>query len=239
MKHESIGCDWPSRLVRDQRVPENFNFGNIRTGEDAVRFIHSVTNSQRGMAAKLLHEHRHIVGNTVAYRGIIEAWLHDHSMVLSAFGSAVAVAAALRKVKPHWRETSVSAYRGVGHLDAALGLSWTTNRDVACAFAMCRNTPLVFQCEVQPENIVARCGELLEEELIVDPSRIDLRGLRLDDGNKEWAEIRARDLACPEDVPAVAIASWRAGAGRYAAFRNARWREALALARPTLANRKS
>jgi hypothetical protein len=201
-------------------LPVNFNFRNIRTGDDAFHFIFSFPNAQRGVAAKLLYEHRHIVGNRIAFRGLMEAWNHDHAWVLSAFGSGIAFAAALRDVNPARKtEARIIAWRGVDNVNAALGLSWTTMRGVACWFAVRspRKTPFVFRCELHPEDVVARYNGRCEHELIVDPLRMDLSCVSLDDPSKEF-ETYACDIVAHEDVSPAAIADWRIASNGYAAF---------------------
>jgi hypothetical protein len=165
----------------------------------------------------------------------MEAWNHDHGWVLSAFGSGSALAAALREVNPSRKgKAPVIAWRGVDNLIAALGLSWTTTRSVACFFALRspRNTPFVLRYEFQPEDIVARYSGRCEHELIVDPLRIDFDRIALDVGSKEWFETYTCDISSHEDVSPALIANWRVGANRYSTFIKARndrrWQEARA-----------
>ena len=213
------GEDW--RYALPLGLPENFNFRNIRTVDDAFTFIVTLPNTQRGIAAKLLYEHRHVVSNRVAFRGLMEAWNHDHAWVLSAFGSGIAFAAALREVNPARKSGArLIAWRRVDNINAALGLSWTTKRDVACFFAVRspKKTPFVFRCELHPDDIVARYNERYEHELIVDPLRIDFDRVTLDDGSKEGFETYACNIISHQDVSSAAISDWEVGAERYAAF---------------------
>jgi hypothetical protein len=206
-------------------LPGNFNFRNIRTGNDAFNFIVSLPNWDRGIAAKLLYENRHVVGNRVAFRGLMEAWNHDHAWVRSAFGSDIAFAAALREVNPGRKGNApIIAWRGVDTITAALGVSWTTRRDVACFFAVRspRKTPFVLRYEFQPEDVVARFNGRGEHELLVDPLRIDFDRVTLDDGSKERFETYACDIISHQDVSFAVLANWRIGADRYAAVIKAR-----------------
>jgi hypothetical protein len=215
-------------------LPKNLDFSNIQTANDAFHLILSLPNAQRGIAAKLLYENRGIVGTKVAFRGLMEAWNHDRGWALSAFGSGIAFAAALREVNPARKGNApIIAWRGTDNVDAVLGLSWTTNRDVACFFAVRSKFPLVFRSEFHPDDIVARYNGRYEQELIVDPLRIDLNRVALDDGRKE-VRIYACDIVSHQDVSSAALSSWQAGALRYATFIKARddrrWQEARARA---------
>jgi hypothetical protein len=155
-------------------LPSYFDFGVVRTVGDAATFIYSLPNSHRGEAAKSLYEHRRTGGKRVAYRGLILAWEHDHQELISAFGSEEELAAALRDVSPpSKRKKPVRAWRGINNIKGAFGMSWTTDRDVACWFAMRwfehRPTPAVLVCDLYPQAIVAEHNGRRECELIVDP----------------------------------------------------------------------
>jgi hypothetical protein len=208
-------------------LPEGFDFSNIRTVGDAFHLIVSLPNSQRGIAAKRLYEHRDIVGRRVAYRGLIEAWQHDHAAVRLAFGSDIAFAAALRDVAPaRTSEKRIIAWRGTDHVDAAFGESWTTNRDVACWFAIHSSrktkTPFVFRCVLDPEDIVIQYNGRKEHELIVDPAQLVFAVVTIDDGTEEGFETYPCDIASHDEIPLAVIEDWRIGAARYGAFISAR-----------------
>jgi hypothetical protein len=203
------------------RVPEDFDLRNIRTGKGASYFIGRLPNPQRGIAAKRLFEHRHMIGDRVAFHGLMAAWNHDHLQLLLAFGSDVAVAAAIRELNPAPKgKAPVIAWRGTDRIDGSLGLSWTTKRCVACWFAIrsAANTPFVFRYLFHPDDIVARYNGRHEHELIVDPLRIDFQRVMLEDGCREWARTHAVDISCHADVSPDAIADWQAGAERCSAF---------------------
>jgi hypothetical protein len=201
-------------------LPPDFDFGNIRNGHDASRLIGSLPNPKRGIAAKRLYEHRHVVGNKVAYRGLMEAWNHDHHWVLSAFGSDVAFTDALCEVAPVGkRRKPIIAWRGTSRLDSAYGLSWTTSRDIACWFATrSGNTPYVFRAELSPEDIVTSYNGRSERELIINPRRLIYTCVTLADGGRSGNETYAGDIMSHEEVSPATIAKWRAAGARYGAF---------------------
>jgi hypothetical protein len=209
-------------------LPNNFDFANIKTADDAFDLIVTLPNRHRGIAARGLYEHRHIVGNRVAFSGFIKAWNHDHTRVNSAFGGNIP--AVLRELNPsRKKKASVIAWRGVDDLDAIQGFSWTTDRDVACFFAIRspRNTPFLLRYEFQPEDILARYNGRSEHELIVDPLQIDLNRVQLDDGSKERSDTYVSDLVSHEDISPDAITNWRTRAKRYAARIKAKERRML------------
>jgi hypothetical protein len=206
-------------------LPENFDYKNLRTRDDVFHLITTLPNSHRGHAAKMVYDHLGIIGRRLAYCAIMQAWEHDHTAVVSAFGAETALAAALRDVGPgSTGQRSIRVYRGTDHVSGAFGLSWTIDRNVACWFA-CRsprNTPLVFTCELYPDDIVARHNKRLEHEIIVDPARFAAICVLLDDGGSEGVETYACDLVSYEDISPAAIASWRTGADRYGRIIEAR-----------------
>ena len=224
-KHKVLAERSPRRQVPERAwrcelpfgLPDNFDFRNIETVEDASSFILALPNAHRGIGAKRLFEHRDIVGKPVAYQGLLQAWNHDHRHVRLAFGSDLEFVSALREVSPPMKfEEPITAYRGVDHIEAAAGAAWTTNRDTARWFA-CRSqngTPFVLTHVFQPEDIVARCDARGEHELIVDPSCFEFDSIMLDDGSDSYA----CDITCYEDVWPTGIMDWQAGAVRYAEF---------------------
>lgn len=208
-------------------LPSNFDFDVVRTVGDAATLLFKLPNSHRGEAAKSLYEHRRIGGKRVAYRGLILAWEHDHQELISAFDSEEALAAALREVSPpSRRKKPVRAWRGIDNIRGALGMSWTTDRDIACWFAMrqfaYRPTPCVLVCDLYPQAIVAEHNGRGECELIVDPIELETHAIFLDDGRKDPYEIYEFEDECHKQVASAEIAGWRLGYDRYEQAKNAK-----------------
>jgi hypothetical protein len=155
-------------------LPDDFDFACIRTEHDAMLLMAALPNRDRGEAALgLLKALGAPLEKHVVYSGLLRAWDHDHREVLSAFGDPQAFANALRKVaQPSGRNKPVRAWRGVSSPHAAYGISWTTDRDVACWFAMRfrdhRRSPLVFVADIPPALIIAEHDERAEREILVD-----------------------------------------------------------------------
>jgi hypothetical protein len=203
---------WHDRLPYG--LPRGFDYNLIRTANDAMKLIIALPNRDRGTAAKALYRRRKILGEKVAHSGLIEAWQHDHVEVTSAFGGRSEFVQALRTVSaPSERKRMVRAWRGVSDLDAAYGLSWTTDRDTACWFAMRHyerhQTPFVFFCNLGPDAIAAEYNGRNERELIVDPT--SLFGCAMLDVCDGDTSIEACEMLDHHDVPASAIADWRLG----------------------------
>jgi hypothetical protein len=74
-----------------------------------------------------------------------------------------------------WRGIAVEKANPV---DAAFGVSWTRNRDVACWFAfrfvdaLPKLRPFVFRCDVDPDAITVLHNDRDEREVLVDPSML-------------------------------------------------------------------
>ena len=102
-------------------------------------------------------------------------------------------------------------------------MSWTTDRDIACWFAMrhfeSAPTSSVLVCELYPQAIVAEHNGRRECELIVDPAELESHSIFLDDGRDELYEIYEFDDECHQQVASVGTADWRLGYDRYAAQR--------------------
>jgi hypothetical protein len=168
--------EWCKRLQFG--LPDDFDFGLIRTEDDAEWLMLVLPNRYRGVAALRLYE---ALGarrdKRIVYSGLMSAWDHDHGKVLAAFDDEQVFADALRKVaKPFRRKRPVRAWRGVSSPHAAYGISWTTDRDVACWFAMrfrdCHSSPLVFVADISPDFIITEHNERFERELLVNPLAI-------------------------------------------------------------------
>jgi hypothetical protein len=203
-------------------LPEKFDFTVIKTTADAASLIFALPNADRGEAGKGLYDQRRVIGNAVAYCGLMHLWDHDHREVSSAFGSREDFLAALREVAPApKRKRAFRIWRGVTCVNGIAGPSWTTNRDVACWFAMRHTpaTPLVLTCAAFPDDIIAEHNERNEREVIVDPSWI-WDHITLDDpisGTKQSASDFEDD---PPLVSPELLADWREAFERWEKRKN-------------------
>ena len=124
-------------------------------------------------------------------------------------------------------------WRGVNRVEDALGLAWTTDRDVACWFAMRfferYQTAFVFTCLLSPDNIVTECNGRSEHEVIPElrglPDRVFL------DVVKHESRIGLDEVRSESDVPRSALANWRERYNRVAALREAEIQKRLSAAR--------
>jgi hypothetical protein len=208
-------------------LPDDFDFACIRTERDALLLMVTLPNRDRGKAALgLVKALGAPLEKRVVYSGLMTAWDHDHREVLSAFGDPQAFANALRKVaEPSGRNRPVRAWRGVSSPHAAYGISWTTDRDVACWFAMRfrdhHRSPMVFVADIPPALIIAEHDERAERELLVDPDELSWERVVLDDGSAEGSEIEAYDVDVDQKPPRRAIDDWQLAAERYEKRKNA------------------
>jgi hypothetical protein len=159
-------------------LPTEFDFGLLRTPEDASSFMFRLPNKDRGFAAKAIVDHVGRVHPDVAYRALIDAWDHDHGEVGKVFETSEALADAFRRVAPRSaRRKPVRAWRGCSHPQGWYGFSWTLDRDCACWFALrFGSTPFVYYCEFEPEWILAEHNGRGEREIIADIEAIDAYG---------------------------------------------------------------
>ena len=222
-----------TRLVKDRRLslrlseglPDDFDYSLIRNAADARWFIFTLRNSDRGKAAVGLHTHRELIGRKAAYAGIMYAWNRDHGAFYNALqGDSRRLAEMLNDVCPPVRRSRrLRIWRGVsiregGPSDAALGLSWTTDRDVACWFAMrwymCGvgdQRPFVFEAFIEPTAIVALWNGRGEREVIVDPTILEFDTAIWVEGKSSYLE----DLDETSQASPEMITQWREGYERY------------------------
>jgi hypothetical protein len=214
-------------------LPDDFDFACIRTEHDAWLLMVALPNRDRGEAALgLVKALGAPLEKRVVYSGLLTAWDHDHREVLSAFGGPQAFANALRKVaKPSGRKRPVRGWRGVSSPHAAYGISWTTDRDVACWFAMRfrdhrfrdhHRSPLVFVADIPPALIITEHDERAEREILVDPGQLDWECVGLDDGSAEGLEIEPYLDDGDQQPPQHAIDDWQLAAQRYENEKNAK-----------------
>jgi hypothetical protein len=115
------------------------------------------------------------------------AWDHDHQHVIAAAQSRRRLAAMFRYAEfpvPAEMPSTVRVWRGTSKLkikEASRGYSWTTERDVACWFAMRYATqnapPLVLTATVAKADIALVHNERSESEIVLmrppEPVEID------------------------------------------------------------------
>jgi hypothetical protein len=194
-------------------LPPNFDYGLVRTTDDASYMIGALPNADRGTAAVELYEAREVVGDAVAYEGMMTAWDHDHGHVLAAFGDDQFFADALSEVAPPLKLSNpVRLWRGVGITEvvdpayAASGVSWTRSRDMACwfAFRFERPRPFVFRVDLDPCCVIAVHHHRREREVLVNPEALGWGPVVLD-GSQIKLEMLEPDANAPDHL----IERWR------------------------------
>jgi hypothetical protein len=202
---------------------DDFDPSLIRTPDDAYTLISEFEPDNRGSVAKWLYEKRFTVPNEAVHRGLIDAWAYDHEGVIAAFGDSEFVDALRQVSPPSNRKEPVRAWRGFAGLEGVYGVSWTTDRDIACWFAMRHyehhQNPFVFFCDLVPGEIIAEQRIRGEWELIVDPK--SLIGRAMLDAN---ISIEAGEMKDNSKLPPRTIVEWRLGCERYADAKAARAR---------------
>lgn len=203
-------------------LPDDFDFGVIRTKADVITLLSSLPNSDRGEAARALYERRGHLKRAVVFAALMESWDHDDRVTVDAFNTADAFVAALRAVAPSLRRTRpLRVWRGIVVRDthpraAAIGLSWTRSRDIACWFATRHDwpagRPFVFQAALLPDEIVALHDCRGEQEVLVDPALLELNETPI---TIDGTGIDLTDLAIDSAPPADALADWCAAGRRY------------------------
>lgn len=128
-----------------------------------------------------------------AFRELLGAvWGHDHCELIAAAGSRRRLRALFRyaefdtsylpDVTQVWRGTA-----GLSFAHAASGYSWTTERDVACWFAMRRaedfGNPIVISTHVPKEIVVFCTDDRNEKEVVIFDSPVPI----IDGNRDDWA----------------------------------------------------
>jgi hypothetical protein len=98
---------------------------------------------------------------------------------------------------PHHLEGKIAIYRGACDTDArtaAKGVSWTTNRDVACWFAYRyrREQPIVLHAHVDASEVVYYEDDRYEQEVIlrrVVPALVDALPFTWEKGRHRYADL--------------------------------------------------
>jgi hypothetical protein len=208
-------------------LPADFDYGLIRSADDARSLILTLPAHDRGMAAPALHYYRGLVGHNAAYRGITTAWDHDERDTIDAFGSPDQFINALRDVAPPLRwgiaSNMVPAWRGIisdkaDCLHSMLGLSWTRSRDVACWFATRHYVPelqpsllpFVFHVDLERRAIAATHGRY-EQELLVDVQQLLDHVIAIDG----CGSLEPTELHSGSEATRCLIGGWRCAVERY------------------------
>jgi hypothetical protein len=135
----------------------------------------ALSNCKRGEVARAMWQAK--VARP-AYRAfLLTAWLHDHQSVIAAAGTRARLAHMLRYAQfPASVDlpAAVTVWRGTcgsSGTCARRGYSWTTDRDVACWFAMRfaspSATPLVLTATVPRSDVVLVNDERREREIVL------------------------------------------------------------------------
>lgn len=188
---------------------------DIRTIADARSAIWRCSNSSRGYVAREIYEQHRSTNPKLAYAALMTAWEHDHGPTVEAFETEDDFAAALREVAPPIkRKRPLRVWRGIyvrdAHpMEAAVGLSWTRDRDIACWFAMRFSEvsgvrPFVFETYVPPEEIVTFYDGRGEAEVIVDTVPLYDSWIMVD-----GTRISHDELGSDSSAPAERLADWR------------------------------
>jgi hypothetical protein len=209
-------------------LPDDFDYSVIGSLGDVISLMAALPNSDRGEAARALYERREQIGPVLAFAALMEAWDHDDRHLVDAFETADQLVAALRVVAPPLRrKRPLRVWRGIVVKDAhpgaaAVGLSWTRSRDIACWFATTYGgrsdipgtRPFVFDVALLPEEIVALHDGRDEQEVLVEPRLLELNEAPI---VVDGTTITLADLAADSHAPAEVLASWRAAGERYEA----------------------
>lgn len=147
-------------------------------GEDAEHLVWASSNSKRGLVTVGLYNAR--VPNPAFRNSLRAAWDHDHREVIAAAESRRRLISMFRYAEfpVPLPDGPVTIWRGCSSLglkEARRGHSWTTNRDVACWFAIrfasANGRPLVLKRVVEKAQLVYFSNERDESEVI--PARIE------------------------------------------------------------------
>jgi hypothetical protein len=160
--------------------------GNV---DSARSLAWALSNDQRGVIAVILWQAKIPVP---AYRVFLEEiWVHNHREVINAVGTRRRLRAMFRYAQfdTSGQPDTIQVWRGTWGIDikaAASGFSWTTDRDLACWFAMrmSARSPLVLLAEVRREMIACYTNDRDEKEivLITPPTAV------VDGTETEWTE---------------------------------------------------
>jgi hypothetical protein len=159
---------------------------------EAASFLAAaLSNAKRGAVALAMWQAKVPQEAFRAY--LCSVWLHDHQYVVAAAQTRRRLAcmfryarfelpSALRQVVKVWRGTKHSTFK-----QARQGYSWTTDRDVACWFAIpvkgMKGSPLVLVAEVTKAEIAFFNDERSESEVVLLKAP---RGATVDGDLTDW-----------------------------------------------------
>jgi hypothetical protein len=163
--------------------------GNIQA---AAHLAHAVSNEKRGIVVVEFWKAR---APAPAFRELLhEVWLHEHREVIYASRTRRTLRAMFNYARFDTSQLaqSVRVWRGTCALPfskAVRGYSWTTDRDVACWFAMrfsdAYKNPLVLTAEIEREMIGAYSNERKEREVVL---LTPPRNVVIDGDPNDWQE---------------------------------------------------
>jgi hypothetical protein len=199
--------------------------GDVDTLEELEASIDAENN---GQYARAVWEYRAQFGRDRAFYTLMRVWDWEQHALYEAFGRSVdALVSAIREVAPPIERNPLRVWRGISiragwdPADAAIGLSWTTDYDVACWFAtdalgFARRPgfrPFVLEMVASPDAILTiHQNRPRESEVLLDPSRLDRVAAEI---MVEGTNISVADLKPDRQVPADAVARWREAGACY------------------------
>jgi hypothetical protein len=180
---------------------------------DAMFSLYSgLSNGKRGYLAVAMWNARVAIP---AFRACLGAvWEHDHRELIEATKTRRRLGALFNYAdfpKPAGLPDVVRVWRGTSHLtakQATKGYSWTTNRDVACWFAVrfanSDNPPLVLAADVSKNDVALfHDGRNEAEAVIIRPVLSPIS-----DGNpNDWRAGHARQQIAYAEALAVAVSA--------------------------------
>jgi len=155
----------------------------------------AVSNAKRGIVAVMFWQAKVSVPAFATL--LISVWDHDHQELIAAAETRRRLRAMFRYAKyqiPEEFSTTVRVWRGTNYLtvkQASKGISWTTDRDVACWFAMrfagVHARPLVLSTFVPKDSILCYSNDRSESEAVI----FDIGDVTVDGTPEDWQERRA------------------------------------------------
>lgn len=158
----------------------------------AMSLCVALRNELRGVVAVAMWDTR---VSRPAYRAFLgSAWDHDHREVETAAQDRRTLACMFRYAAfelPAELPDVVTVWRGTSYIsieDAQNGYSWTTDRDVACWFAMrfaeSNGSPLVLTADIAKRDIAFFTNERSESEVVLMRPPVS----RIDGNASDWSD---------------------------------------------------
>lgn len=164
--------------------------------EAALSLSIALGNEKRGIVAVILWKARLPRPAFRAY--LANVWGHDHSNLIAAAGTRRTLSAMFRYAEfalPNDLPERVRVWRGTSAMTLAqsrAGYSWTTNRDVACWFAMrfaeWNGRPLVLVADAALSDIALLHNDRDEHEAVLMRPQL---GARIDGDEDDWRQRHA------------------------------------------------